>query len=490
MEKAKKSYSKTLTVFSLMLLFIWLENSCVHPSLPAMQNVAASGPAPEIFPDYTDLTLPSNIGPIHFQIRAEGKRFRVFLESSNGDVIQMKERSGGFYISSAQWQSFLRSNQGLTYHIRIYKKEKGKWYGFAPIVNRISSDPVDPFLVYRLIPPGYETWSAMGLYQRDLTGFREYPVLENKHMEENCVNCHSFAGGSTGNMMFHIRGSLGGTMIKHGNQIEKVDLKREKTLSAGVYPSFHPSGAYIAYSTNKIEQYFHASPEKSIEVLDRRSDLIIYNIETGEVTHVPGTRGDQYMETFPNWSPDGRHLYFSRSEAQADTPFDSILYDIYRIAFNPEEAMFGDAEPVVIVSDKHQSASFPRISPDGKYLLYTVHNYGTFPIWHKEADLYLTDLSTGETSYPTEINSDESDSFHSWSSNSKWIVFSSRRYDGLHTRLYLAHMDEQGNFQKPFILPQRDPRFYDRFFYSYNVPELITGKLDVHPREWVRAALR
>jgi hypothetical protein len=357
-------------------------------------------------------------------------------------------------------------------------------------VNQISSDPVDPFLVYRLIPPGYETWSTMGLYQRDLTGFRESPIIKNKHIEENCVNCHSFAGGSTESMMFHIRGSLGGTMIKNGKKIEKVDLKREKTLSAGVYPSVHPSGGYIAYSTNKIEQYFHASPEKSIEVMDRRSDLIIYNIHTGEVNHVPGTRGDQYMETFPNWSPDGRHLYFSRSEAQADTPFDSILYDIYRIAFNPEDVLFGDPEPVAIVSDKHQSASFPRISPDGRFLLYTVHNYGTFPIWHKEADLYLMNLSNGEISYPSEINSEDSDSFHSWSSNSKWIVFSSRRYDGLHTRLYLAHMDKDGNFQKAFILPQRDPRFYDRFFFSYNVPELITEKVAPGPRDWVHAAKR
>lgn len=490
MGKEKQSYSKTLSVSSLLLLFILLQHSCVHPKLPDSENVVASGSQAEIFPDYTDLTLPANISPIHFQIMEKGKRFRVFLESSNGDVIQMKDRSGGFYVSPGKWQKFLRANQELAYHIRIFKKEKGQWYGFAPIVNQISSDPVDPFLVYRLIPPGYETWSSMGLYQRDLTGFRESPIIKNKHIEENCVNCHSFAGGSTESMMFHIRGSVGGTMIKHGDEIKKVNLKQEKTLSAGVYPSFHPSGDYIAYSTNKIEQYFHANPGKSIEVMDRRSDLIVYSINSGEVTHVPGTRGDQYMETFPSWSPDGSYLYFSRSKAQADTPFDSIRYDIYRIAFNPEEALFGDPEPVVNVSDKHQSASFPRISPDGKYLLYTVHNYGTFPIWHKEADLYLMNLSSGETRYLTEINSEDTDSFHSWSSNSKWIVFSSRRYDGLYTRLYLAHMDEDGNFQKPFILPQRDPRFYNRFFYSYNVPELITGKVAVNPRDWVHAATR
>ena len=73
-------------------------------------------------------------------------------------------------------------------------------------------------------------------------------------------------------------------------------------------------------------------------------------------------------------------------------------------------------------------------------------------------------------------NSADTDSYHSWSSNSRWIVFSSRRDDGLFTRLYIAHIDADGVAGKPFMLPQRDPQqYYADLFRSYNVPEFITG---------------
>ena len=351
----------------------------------------------------------------------------------------------------------------------------------------MASEAIDPYLVYRLIPPGYETWSAMGLYQRDLSSFREKPVIENKYIEDNCVNCHSFSQGNSENFMFHIRGSVGGTMIMRGEKMEKVDLKRDETLSAGVYPSWHPSGEYIAFSTNLIEQYFHASPQESIEVLDRKSDLIYYNIDSKEVKHVPGTQGDRYMETYPHWSPDGTSLYFSRSDADASSPFDSIRYDIYRIAFDPATEEFGEPEAIFLASSQGQSASFPRVSPDGHYLLCTLHDYGTFPIWHKEADLCLVDLSSGQAQVPQPINSDDTDSYHSWASNNRWIVFSSRRYDGRYTKPYISYMNSEGQFQKAFLLPQEDPRSNASFFYSYNRPELITGPIEVNPRQWIRA---
>ena len=168
----------------------------------------------------------------------------------------------------------------------------------------------------------------MGLYQRDLTTYREKPLIENVNVEENCVNCHSFNWGNSDEMLFHIRGSMGGTMIRKGVHIRKVDLKREETLSAGVYPSWHPSGHFIAFSTNRIEQYFHAAPERSIEVLDRQSNLILYHTESGEVSRVPGTADDRYMETYPCWSPDGKYV----AVAMEATPM-----EIWRVWQSTEE---------------------------------------------------------------------------------------------------------------------------------------------------------
>ena len=122
------------------------------------------------------------------------------------------------------------------------------------------------------------------------------------------------------------------------------------------------------------------------------------------------------------------------------------------------------------------------VSPDGKYLLYTLSGYGNFSIWHKDADLYMIDLSTLQ-SYPLEAaNSDDVESYHSWSSNSRWFVFSSRRIDGLYTRPYIAYVDEDGKVGKPFLLPQKDAGFYQSFMKSFNIPEFITGKVKVRGR--------
>jgi Tol biopolymer transport system component len=126
-----------------------------------------------------------------------------------------------------------------------------------------------------------------------------------------------------------------------------------------------------------------------------------------------------------------------------------------------------------------RSVSLPRVSPDGKFLLYTLSSYGNFFIWHKDADLYMINLETGEH-YPLhEANSSFAESYHSWSSNSRWIVFSSRRMDGLYTHPYFAYIDEKGRAGKSFMLPQKDAGFYHKFMKSYNIPEFVKDRIQV-----------
>ncbi|MGW8315819.1 MAG: TolB family protein [Bacteroidales bacterium] len=463
--------------------------SCSREDPAAEATVSGIDRNPEIYPEYAGVTIPPNIAPLHFSLEEGEGSYRIVIQDMEGDRMVLKERKGVFFLNEKKWAALLDRNRDGALQVIVYRKEKADWASYQPFQIYVAQDPIDPYLVYRLIPPGYETWSSMGLYQRDLTSFREVPLIENRNAEENCVNCHSFNMGNPEEMLFHIRGSMGGTMIRKGNIIRKVDLKREETLSAGVYPSWHPSGDYIAFSTNRIEQYFHAAPEHSIEVLDRQSDLIVYDTESGEVTGVPGTGDDLHMETYPCWSPDGRWLYFSRSDADAETPFDSIRYDLYRLSFDPSGGRFGKTPELVFsATSLGLSASFPRISPDGKYLLCTVHDYGTFPIWHPEADLCLIDLSDGSWTIPEGINSDDTESFHSWSANSRWVVVSSRRDDGRYTRPYLCYLDRNGTFQKPFLLPQRDPEAYQTTIYAYNRPELISGNIGISPRKWIRMA--
>jgi len=124
------------------------------------------------------------------------------------------------------------------------------------------------------------------------------------------------------------------------------------------------------------------------------------------------------------------------------------------------------------------SILLPRISPDGRFLLFCMCRYGCFPIYQPSSDLYMMDLATGRYRRLA-ANSSYSESWHSWSSNSRWIAFSSKRQGGALTRTYLSHVDQAGQVHKPFVLPQKDPAYYDSLLETYSVPELIDGSLKV-----------
>ncbi|MCF0209557.1 MAG: PD40 domain-containing protein, partial [Bacteroidaceae bacterium] len=114
----------------------------------------------------------------------------------------------------------------------------------------------------------------------------------------------------------------------------------------------------------------------------------------------------------------------------------------------------------------------------GRFLMFTLHSCGNFSIWHRDADLYLADLKTANIRPLSILNSPETESYHSWSSSGRWVVFSSRRIDGLYTRPFIAHIDKDGNASKPFLLPQNSKDFYTFLMKSYNIPEFVLGEIE------------
>ena len=180
------------------------------------------------------------------------------------------------------------------------------------------------------------------------------------------------------------------------------------------------------------------------------SDVVLYDVENHEIFTTAALFSEDRFESFPTFSPDGNNLYFSTAEA-CDMPneYESVKYSLCRIGFDPETKQFGTSVDTIFNARlENRSASFPRVSPNGKYLLYTQGDYGGFLIWHKEADLYLYNIETGEHYPLTLANSDDAESYHSWSSNSRWIVFSSRRVDGLYTRPFIAYINDEGEAEK------------------------------------------
>ena len=160
--------------------------------------------------------------------------------------------------------------------------------------------------------------------------------------------------------------------------------------------------------------------------------------------------------------------------------FKDEKYNLCRIAFDPEKGTYGDkVDTLFNAVAMGKSLTWPRPSYDGKYILFTLTDYGYFSIWHEESDQWLLDLQTGEAREMKEMNSPRADSYHNWNVNSHWVVFTSRRDDGLYSRLYISCIDNEGRAHKPFMLPQRNPKkYYDGSVYSFNTPDFTKRKVD------------
>jgi len=200
------------------------------------------------------------------------------------------------------------------------------------------------------------------------------------------------------------------------------------------------------------------------------------------------------LETYPTWAPDGRHLYFCTApipwEDRKTTPpkgYEGLKYSLVRVPFDPETGRWGERETVLSAEETGSSILLPRLSPDGRYLLFAMCDYGCFPIYQPSSDLYLLDLDS-RVWRRLEVNSEQSEAWHTWSSNGRWIVFSSKRFGGVFTRLLISHVDPAGRASKPFLLPRQDPASHDSILWTHSMPELVTGPVPVGHRELTRAA--
>lgn len=441
-----------------------------RPEIPSRATSGETG----LFPDYREVTVPVNIAPLNFKLADQQLEGITRLKTLDKELIIEAER-GAFHLPESDWKALAQEARGRQIDVTVYFREPlGDWKQMDfPIY--VATDSVDAYLVYRRIFPGYRMWNEMGIYQRCVENFVEKPILDNQSTNNSCMNCHAFRERQGERMLFHQRGSHNGTYLVDGRKVKKIALEREGKPASFVYPYWHPSGRYVAFSTNETHQDFHLSDRNRIEVYDVESDVLVYDTEKERAFSSPLLASKARYETFPAFTPDGKSLLFcSADSVRMPENYREVRYNLLRIAFDPETGLFGTrVDTLYNAREEGRSVKFPRVSPDGKRLLYTVSDYGNFSIWHKDADLYMMDLSTGAVDSLPEVNSPDVDSYHSWSGNSRWFVFASRREDGLFTRPYLAHVDEEGRCGKPFLLPQASADYYERSLFSFNVPEWI-----------------
>lgn len=432
---------------------------------------------PKIYPDYAGVTIPAEIAPLNFCFTG-GSYTSLFLsvEGSKGGTLTAAGRDLDMDLD--EWHALTRRNRGGRLTCTLFVKTSGAWRQYRPFEVEVSPDSLDAWgLTYRRIAPGYEVYGRMGIYERDLSNFDERPVFENTLVPGACVNCHTANRTRPDQLTLHIRGDHGATMVQREGRREWLKARNDSLHGSMVYPYWHPSGRYCAYSTNATHQSFHAVRSKRIEVFDQSSDVFVYRPDTHELLLAPQLMTADHYETYPVFSPDGRTLYFCSSRAEPiPACYREVRYNICRVSFDPATGRFGSrVDTLFNARVLGKSATHPRPSYDGRFLMFTMSDYGCFPIWHREADNWLLDLSTGRARPMTAANSPDTDSWHNWSANSRWVVFTSRRGDGLYTRLYIAHIDRRGRVSKPFLLPQRWPgEYYDRLLDSYNTPDFTS----------------
>jgi len=448
---------------------------------------------PLIDPDYVAVTIPPNIAPLNFTIREPGDAFAVRIRGETSQAFTVTGKTIDIPLRS--WRRLLNDNIGKAVLLDVYTRQGRAWKKFETIVNPIAADAIDPWISYRLIEPGYETFREVVLNQRNLENFDEHSFYRNELVSQRgqCANCHSFQNRRTANMLFHVRRVQDGTILIRDGKPEKVDLKVDETVKAGAYPAWHPELHLVAFSSNDTTQVFHGKSSAKVEVYDKASELVLYDIDRNEISHILNGKND--FEIYPAWSQDGNWLYYCcahletpplAEEEREDWIADNhtkFKYNLLRLAFDRTTKTFGSPEMLVDAASMNKSATHPRPSPDGRYVMYCLADFGCFPIWHKESDLWLLDLETGETCSISEVNSPDTDSFHNWSSNGRWFVFSSRRDDGSYTRLYFAYFSDSGEISKPFLLPQKTPFHNIERLQSYNIPELMVEPIRVNPHE-------
>lgn len=450
----------------------------------SVENEHAVNTLPDIYPDYTGVTIPVNIGPMNFAMSSDAyDGMSVLFRTSKGTEIEVQGENC-IDIDSDDWKQLMQECVNDSLQITVRARKDNAWESFRTFSMYVMPDSIDYGIIYRRIAPGYQTFSKMGIYEYSLSDLSETTTFENTEITNACVNCHTTCTGNPNRQSFHVRGKNGGTVLITDGDINTYNTKiPDVTVGSAVYPYWHPSGDFIAYSTNNIHQSFHTTPDDVMDAYDINSDLYVYDLKTNNIILSEVLMDSTKFETNPCFSPDGRTLYFCRAERmEMPENIRDIRYDLCKVDFDPAAGKIGEKiDTVICASCDSMSVSMPRVSNDGNYLIYCKALYGGSPFSHHESDLWILDLKTGENRCMTEVNSpDFTDAFHNWSSNDRWMVFGSRREDGTHTRPFITYVDNKGIGRKPFLMPQHNPKvYYAELMMSYNCVEFVTAPCDV-----------
>lgn len=306
---------------------------------------------------------------------------------------------------------------------------------------------------------------------RDISQPAPRVVMQNM---PTCANCHSFSADG-GRMSMDIDGPDGDkgahtvVQVKQTMSVERDDVftwntaRRENPngpISYGLFPRLSPDGRYVAATINEqvfVQNYMDFRFLQTF--YPTRGIIAIYDTTTGAIRTLPGANDTRFVQSNPEWSPDGREILFIRATARENYPSGpraryandpnetQIQYDLYRIPFNGGDG--GTAEPVIGASHNGKSNSFPKFSPDGKWVVFVQAKNGL--LMRPDSKLCIIPAQGGQ-SRTMRCNMEPMNSWHTWSPNGRWLAFSSKAF-GPYTRIFLTHVDENGMDSPAVLVP-------------------------------------
>jgi tetratricopeptide (TPR) repeat protein len=374
------------------------------------------------------------------------------------------------------------------------------------VTIRTSTDPVGAPIFYRdvpLMPSELEKGVIKPLAKSavPLIAWRLRNVAEPRSgtlMQglPTCANCHSFSGdGKTLGMdldgpqndkgLYAIVSVQPQMSIRSADVVSWSSFRGElgSQLREGFMSQLSPDGQYVATTIRPpgtdVQQLYYVANFKDYRFLQvfypTHGVLAWYNRATGKLQPLPGADDPRYVQANAVWSPDGKYLVFARADAKdayppgarpaayANDPNEpQIQYDLYRIPFNNGQG--GRPEPIAGASRNGMSNSFPKVSPDGRWIVYVQSRNGQ--LMRPDSQLYIVPWSGG-AARRMRCNTPLMNSWHSFSPNGRWMVFSSKSRSP-YTQMYLTHLDEAGS-DTPAILVENataDNR-------AVNIPEFV-----------------
>jgi Flp pilus assembly protein TadD len=368
----------------------------------------------------------------------------------------------------------------------------------------ISADPVGAPVFYRdvpLMPSASKDGvikpldvSAQPLIQWRLKDVSRDDSRIVMHDIPTCANCHSFpADGKTiamdvdgpdGDKGAYAIAPIGAKIVIDDAQIMTWNAfagKPKGHMTLGFLSRISPDGRKVVSTVNE-RLYVRNFPDYKIlqAFYPTRGILAWYDVASKEIRALPGADDTRYVHCNPVWSPDGKDIVFMR--ATATDPYDpsrpvalvpgdpnetQIRFDLYRIPFG--EGRGGVAEPIPGASGNGMSNSFPKVSPDGKWLVWTQSRNGM--LLRPDGRLWIMALPKGTPRLMT-CNTALMNSWHSFSPSGRWLVFSSK-VNTPYTQLFLTHIDAGGQ-DSPAILIERT-QAANR---AANIPEFVNAPYD------------